>query len=89
LVSSSSEVNSPVSFKPTKNIEDIVEELDEIIENLDLGESLGYSNKGSNKSFDNYLVKDLTTKAAVSPTVMKTHGGQKESIPPSYIKCAL
>jgi hypothetical protein len=38
-VGSSSEVNSPVSFKPTKNTKIIVEELDEIMENLDLGES--------------------------------------------------
>jgi hypothetical protein len=30
-VGSSSEVNSPVSFKPTENIEDTVEELDEIM----------------------------------------------------------
>jgi hypothetical protein len=39
LVGSSSEVNSPVSFKPTKNIKSTVEELDEIMENHDLGES--------------------------------------------------
>jgi hypothetical protein len=35
---SSSEVNSAVRFKPTKNIEDTIEELDEIMENLDLGD---------------------------------------------------
>jgi hypothetical protein len=40
-VGSSSDVNSPVSFKPTENIEDIIEELDEIMENLDLGEPEG------------------------------------------------
>jgi hypothetical protein len=32
---SSSKVNSPVSFIPTENIEDTIEELDEIMENLD------------------------------------------------------
>jgi hypothetical protein len=59
-VGSSSEVNSPVSFKPKENIESTVEELGEIMKNLDLGESSGYSDKGSNKSFDNHP-KDLTT----------------------------
>jgi hypothetical protein len=38
LVGSSSEVNSPVSFTPIENIEDTTEELDEIMDNLDLGE---------------------------------------------------
>jgi hypothetical protein len=51
LVGSSSKVNSPVSFKPTKNIEDTVEELDEIMENLDLEESSGHSDKGPNEDF--------------------------------------
>jgi hypothetical protein len=51
-VGSSSEVNSLVSFKPTENIKSTVEELDEIMENLDLGESSGYLNKGSDKNFD-------------------------------------
>jgi hypothetical protein len=37
-VGSSSEVNLPVSFKPTKSTEDTIEELNEIMENLDLGE---------------------------------------------------
>jgi hypothetical protein len=32
-VGSSSEVNSPIIFKPTENIEDTVEELDKIMEN--------------------------------------------------------
>jgi hypothetical protein len=57
----SSEVNSPVSLKTTKNIEDTIEELNEIMENLDLGESSGHSDKGSNKSPDNHPVKDFTT----------------------------
>jgi hypothetical protein len=40
---SSSEVNSPVNFTTTGNIEDTIEELDEIMENLNLGESIGHS----------------------------------------------
>jgi hypothetical protein len=36
-VGSSSKVNSPVSFATTENIEDKIEELDETMENLDLG----------------------------------------------------
>jgi exonuclease VII small subunit len=39
-VGSSSEVNSPVSFTTTESIEDKIEELDETMENLDLGEQL-------------------------------------------------
>jgi hypothetical protein len=52
-VGSSCEVNSPVSFKPTENIEYIVEELDKIMENLNLGESSGYSDKDFDENFDN------------------------------------
>jgi hypothetical protein len=37
-VGSSSEVNSPVSFTTTENMENKIEELDETMENLDLGE---------------------------------------------------
>jgi hypothetical protein len=40
-VGSSSKVNSPVSFTTTENMEDKIEELDETIENLDLGEQSG------------------------------------------------
>jgi hypothetical protein len=40
LVGSSSEVNSSVSFTTTENIEDKIKELDETMENLDLGEQL-------------------------------------------------
>jgi hypothetical protein len=36
----SSEVNLPVSFTPTENMEDKIEELDEIMGNLDLGEAM-------------------------------------------------
>jgi hypothetical protein len=37
-VGSSSEVNSPVSFTTTENMEDKIEELDETMDNLDLGD---------------------------------------------------
>jgi hypothetical protein len=40
-VGSSSKVNSPVSFTTTENTEDKVEELDETMGNLDLGEQSG------------------------------------------------
>jgi hypothetical protein len=40
-VGSSSEVNSSVSFTPTENIGDATEELDEIMDNFDLGEPSG------------------------------------------------
>jgi hypothetical protein len=36
--SSSSEVNSPVSFATTENIEGKIEELDETMDNLNLGD---------------------------------------------------
>jgi hypothetical protein len=57
-VGSSSEVNSPVSFTPMENIEDTIEELEEIMENLDLGEPSGdfmicYNNT-SDKSTDTW-----------------------------------
>jgi hypothetical protein len=52
-VGSSSEVNSPVSFKTTENIEDTVEKLDEIMEKLDLRESSGHSDKDFDKNYDN------------------------------------
>jgi hypothetical protein len=52
-VGSSSEVNSPISFKPMENIEDTAEELDEIMENLDLGESSGHSDKDFDENYDN------------------------------------
>jgi hypothetical protein len=53
-VGSSNEVNSPVSFKPTtENIKDTFEELDEIMENLDLGKSSGHSDKGFDENYNN------------------------------------
>jgi hypothetical protein len=57
-VGSSSEVNSPVSFKPMKYIKDTVEELDKIMENLSVEEldkimePSGHSDKSSNESLD-------------------------------------
>jgi hypothetical protein len=63
LVGSSSKVNSSVSFKPTENIKDKVEELNKIMENLDIGESTSSSDKDPNERFDNYPVKDFTTRS--------------------------
>jgi hypothetical protein len=55
-VGSSSEVNSLVSFATTENIEDKIEELDETMENLDLGEQsedfMIYCGSISDKSTD-------------------------------------
>jgi hypothetical protein len=59
-VGSSSEVNLLVSIKPTKG--SIVEELDEIMEYLDLEESLGYSDMCSDKNLNqsnNYSEEDF------------------------------
>jgi hypothetical protein len=57
---SSSEVNSPVSFTTTGNIEDKIEQLNEIRENLDLGESMGHSDFSQNFSED--TAADFTTR---------------------------
>jgi hypothetical protein len=58
LVGSSSEVNSPVSFATTENIEGKIEELDETMENLDLGDQLKdfmiCYDDASNKSTDTW-----------------------------------
>jgi hypothetical protein len=62
-VGSSSEVNSPVSFKPTESIEDTIEELNEIMENLALGESSGTSDEGSIRNLDSYTITDFTTQS--------------------------
>jgi hypothetical protein len=42
-VGSFREVNSPVSFTMTENMEDKIEELDETMESLDLGEAMNHS----------------------------------------------
>jgi hypothetical protein len=64
LVGSSSEVNSPVSFKPTENMKNTVDKIDEIMEKLDLGEASGYSEKYFDENFDNILIKDLITRSS-------------------------
>jgi hypothetical protein len=53
LVGSSSEVNLPVRIKPTERKDNKIEELDEIMENLDLKESSGYSDMASEGNSDN------------------------------------
>jgi hypothetical protein len=54
-VGSSSAVNSPVSIKPVKGKGNTIKELDEIMENLCLEESLGYSDMASDENFDNVI----------------------------------
>jgi hypothetical protein len=46
-----------------KIIKDTIEELDEIMENLDLGESLGISDEGSIQYLDRYTIADFTTRS--------------------------
>jgi hypothetical protein len=61
FVGSSSKVNSPVSIKPTESKGNTIEKLDEIMENLDLKESSGYSDmasKGNSDSVNNYSGED-------------------------------
>jgi hypothetical protein len=57
-IGSSSEVDSPVSFTPMENIGGATEELDEIMDNLDLGEPSGdlmiCHNSTSDKSADTW-----------------------------------
>jgi hypothetical protein len=55
-VGSSSKVNSPVSFTTTKNIEDKIKELDEIMGILDLGEAMDHSD------FSRNIATDFTTR---------------------------
>jgi hypothetical protein len=65
-VGSSSEVNSPVSFKPIESIEDTIEELNEIMENLNLGESSGISYEGSiQKEIGREVYQKIYTKCAL------------------------
>jgi hypothetical protein len=58
-VGSSSEVNSPVSFTTMENMEDKIEELDEIMENLNLGEAMDHSDFSQN--FSKNTAADFTT----------------------------
>jgi hypothetical protein len=53
MVGSSSEVNSPVSVKPMKSKKNTAKELNKIMKNLDLEESLGYSDMASDKNLAN------------------------------------
>jgi hypothetical protein len=57
-VGSSSEVNSPVSFATAENIGEKIEELNETMENLDLGDQLKdfmiYYDDASDKSTDTW-----------------------------------
>jgi hypothetical protein len=61
-VGSSSEVNSPVSFTPTKTIDCTIKELDEIMENLDIEETSDHSDKGSSQNFGKGATSDFTTR---------------------------
>jgi hypothetical protein len=58
-VGSSIEVNSPVSFTTMENMEDKIKELDEIMENLDLGEAMDHSDFSQN--FSKNTAADFTT----------------------------
>jgi hypothetical protein len=54
-----------VSIKPTERKGNTIEELDEIMENLDLKDSSGYSDMASEENFDNisnYLEEDFTAR---------------------------
>jgi hypothetical protein len=62
FVGSSSEVNMPVNIKPMESKGNTIEELDEIMENLDIKESSGYSDmasKGNSDSVSNYSEDDF------------------------------
>jgi hypothetical protein len=59
-VGSSSEVNSPVSFTTMENMEEKIEELDEIIGNIDLGEAMDHSDFSQN--FSKNTATDFTTR---------------------------
>jgi hypothetical protein len=62
-VGSSSEVNSPVSFVSTESIENTIEELNKIMENLDLGELSGHSDRGSYGNFGKYTIAEFNTQS--------------------------
>jgi hypothetical protein len=87
-VGSSSEVNSPVSIKPMKSKGNTIEGLNEIMENLDLEESSGYSNTVFDENLNNinnYSEEDfLTCHGNVSSNSegtwrsgLKLHGDEK------------
>jgi hypothetical protein len=62
-VGSSSDINSPVSFASIENTENTIKELDESMENLDLGELLGHSDKGSSENSGKNTIADFTTRS--------------------------
>jgi hypothetical protein len=70
-----------------ENIKDTIEKLDEIMENLDLGESLGHPDEGCGRKFDNHTIAEFTTRSGGVSDRTKTRGGQKGGIPTIYTKC--
>jgi hypothetical protein len=60
LVTSSSEVNSPVSFMTIENMENTIKELHEIMGNLELGEATDHSDFSHN--FSRSIAADFTTR---------------------------
>jgi hypothetical protein len=56
----SSEVNSPISFTMTESIEDTIKQLDEIMGNLDLEETLDHLD--SSENFCRSIAADFTTR---------------------------
>jgi hypothetical protein len=72
LVGSSSEVNLSVGFKPMKNKKSTIEELNEIMENLDLGKPSGMV---PTEKLTTSRKRTSPPEAAVSPTTMRTCGG--------------
>jgi hypothetical protein len=71
---SSSEVNSPVSIKPTKG--STVEELGKIMENLDLEESSGSLTTAPTKNSAAPWKRTSSPAAAMYSEALRTHGGQ-------------
>jgi hypothetical protein len=61
LVGSSSEVSSPVSFTTIENMEDKIKEPNKILGNLDLGETMDYSD--FSKKFSRNTAADFTTRS--------------------------
>jgi hypothetical protein len=93
-VGSSSEVNSPVSFTTMEKREEKIEELDELMGNLDIGEAMGHSEldqkdfttRSGGVSSNIHQVCVIITEVAeenddACNLVVDTHGNEK-----SYIK---
>jgi hypothetical protein len=78
-VGSSSKVNSPVSIKPTERKENTIKEIDEIMENLYLKETSGYSDMDPKETLTTSVatLKRISSPAmAMSLAILKTHGDQ-------------